>query len=557
MGANHAHGTAVPSSRRTVVAGLAVLVPLAVVTLAALLWLWPDGGKAAAPAQSGVQRLTGTVVSVTLKTCPAALEGSPRPDPATCGNAVVKVGDGPDAGQDVELRLPSGPGAQHFAAADDVILLRGADGTYQISDHDRSTPLWLFGAAFALAVIAFGRWRGVTALVGLAVTFVLLLTFVIPGILDGRPPMLVAIVGAAAIMLAVLYLTHGFSLSTSVAVLGTLASLALTGVLSYAALGFARLNGITDDSALALDMSLSLDTQGLLLASIIIGALGVLDDVTVTQAVTVAELAHANPSYGFGRLYRSAMRIGRAHIASVINTIILAYAGASLPLLLLFSIGEQPLGEVMSTPVIAQEIVRSIVGTLGLIAAVPITTALAALTASRRLAEDPAPDPDPADRPDPAGHAAHSAHVGHSAHGGHAGRSGRSARDSEYEDFFTRRHDRDEDDYDGFFTPQPRPDARARPEPAPAAGRHGDGRGPTGAGPAPAPWPQDAPWPADAPWPGPASGPAPAPSPGPTSGPAPGPGPVPGAGPMPGPGPVPGPGPGPDRPARHRRRSGR
>ncbi|GAA2206862.1 hypothetical protein GCM10009850_023200 [Nonomuraea monospora] len=488
MGANHAHGTALPSSRRTVVAGLAVLVPLAVVTLAALIWLWPDGGpgggpgggNAAAPVESGVQRLGGTVVSVTLKTCPAAVEGSPQPDPATCGNAVVKVGDGPDAGQDVELRLPSGPGAQHFAAADDVILLRGADGTYQISDHDRSMPLWLFGAAFALAVIAFGRWRGVTALVGLAVTFVLLLTFVIPGILEGRPPMLVAIVGAAAIMLAVLYLTHGFSLSTSVAVLGTLASLALTGALSYLALGFARLNGITDDSALALDMSLSIDTQGLLLASIIIGALGVLDDVTVTQSVTVAELAHANPSYGFARLYRAASRIGRAHIASVINTIILAYAGASLPLLLLFSIGEQPLGEVMSTPVIAQEIVRSIVGTLGLIAAVPITTALAALTASRR-------DSSPV--------TAHAHDPEHAEHSEHSERDSKreSGHDSEYEDFFSRPPEHDgffspqpERDFrqperDGFFTPRPRPDTPAHAEPSPVPDRPARHRRRTGA----------------------------------------------------------------------------
>ncbi|MFB9626417.1 YibE/F family protein [Nonomuraea helvata] len=392
MGADHAHHP--PSSRRTVVAGLAVLVPLAVVTLAALLWLWPDGrtdtGAAADSVPSGVQRVTGTITGVQLGRCPAATEGAPQPDPATCGNAVVRADSGPAGDEVVTLRLPSGPGAQRFAAGDDVILLRDADGKYQISDHDRTAPLWVFGAAFALAVIAFGRWRGLTALVGLAVTFVLLLTFVIPGILEGEPPLLVAIVGAAAIMLTVLYLTHGFSPATSMAVLGTLASLTLTGLLSYGALGFARLNGITDDSALMLDMSLKIDTQGLLLASIIIGALGVLDDVTVTQAVTVAELAHANPSYGFARLYRAAGRIGRAHIASVINTIILAYAGASLPLLLLFSIGQQPLGEVLTTPVIAQEIVRSIVGTLGLIAAVPITTALAALTASRHHPEKPA-----------------------------------------------------------------------------------------------------------------------------------------------------------------------
>ncbi|MEU1391025.1 MULTISPECIES: YibE/F family protein [unclassified Nonomuraea] len=415
MGADHFHGhghshghshgaPAAPPSRRAVVASLAVLVPLALATLACLVWLWP-AGQAAPGGQDGreepaVERVEGTVTAVTLRRCPAVQQGMPAPDPATCGNATVRVGSGPDAGRDVTLRLPGGPGAQRFTAGDDVLLLRAADGDYQLSDHDRSTTLWLLGGAFALAVIAFGRWRGVTALVGLAVTFGLLLTFVIPAVLAGEPPMLVAVVGSAAIMLTVLYLTHGFSLTTSMAVLGTLASLALTGLLSYGALGLARLNGVTDDTALTLGMSLSIDTEGLLLASIIIGALGVLDDVTVTQAVTVGELAAANPSYGFARLYRAAGRVGRAHIASVINTIILAYAGASLPLLLLFSIGAQPLGDVLTTPVVTQEIVRSVVGTLGLIAAVPITTALSALVAARG-ARSPAevPEGEPFTRP--------------------------------------------------------------------------------------------------------------------------------------------------------------
>ncbi|MFI7699735.1 YibE/F family protein [Nonomuraea sp. NPDC049480] len=477
MGANHAHGTTVRSSRRTFVASLVVLVPLAIVTLAGLLWLWPDGLDAGT-AQSGVERLHGTVTSVTLKPCPATAEGAPKPDPATCGNATVKVGDGPDVNKDAALRLPSGPGAQRFAAGDDVILLRDQDGAYQISDHDRAVPLWLFVGAFALAVIAFGRWRGVTALVGLAVTFVLLLTFVIPGILEGKPPMLVAVVGAAAIMLIVLYLTHGFSPSTSMAVLGTLASLALTAGLSYAALGLAELNGVTDDASQFVTLSLPIDTQGLLLAGIIIGALGVLDDVTVTQAVTVAELAHANPSYGFSRLYRAASRIGRAHIASVINTIILAYAGASLPLLLLFSIGSQPLGDVLTTPVIAQEIVRSIAGTLGLISAVPITTALAALSASRsaRHAE-----------PGPAG----------------------EEETSSEEDFFSRPDDDGDDDFftrpddtsDGFFngtgrrrdsSREPGPDRRESPVPeggffTPATSQHPGPSGHVAHGPVPYP----------------------------------------------------------------------
>ncbi|MDR8413305.1 YibE/F family protein [Nonomuraea sp. 3-1Str] len=389
-GHGHHHGGSVPASRRAVVATLAVLVPLAVATLVMLVWLWPSG-RSAEPAGAGFDQLGGTVTAVLPGKCAQVPEGAAPPDPATCGHATVRVDEGPDLGREVKLALPTGPGTQPFAAGDDVVLIRVSGGEepedepgYQLSDHDRTDALWLSAVAFALAVIAFGRWRGVTALVGLAITFVLLLAFVIPGILEGEPPMLVAIVGAAAIMLTVLFLTHGFTLTTSMAVLGTLASLTVTGLLAYGAIGFARLTGVTDDSSFMLGLSTRIDTQGLLLASVIIGALGVLDDVTVTQAVTVTELAAANPSYGWRRLYRAGSRVGRAHIASVINTIILAYAGASLPLLLLFSVGAQPLGEVLGTPVIAQEIIRSVVGTLGLISAVPITTALSALVASRR-----------------------------------------------------------------------------------------------------------------------------------------------------------------------------
>ncbi|WP_312887960.1 YibE/F family protein [Nonomuraea rhodomycinica] len=402
-------------------ATLAVLVPLAVATVVLLVWLWPSG-RTEVPAGAGLDQLDGTVVAVHPGPCGEVPEGAAAPDPATCGHATVRVEEGPDVGRDVRLALPRGPGAQRFTAGDAVVLIRvggaeegdgsaadqaaggetaeeetagdetaGDEAAYQLSDHDRTSALWLSAVAFALAVIAFGRWRGVTALAGLAITFVLLLAFVIPGILEGEPPMLVAIVGAAAIMLTVLFLTHGFTLTTSMAVLGTLASLTVTGLLAYGAITFAELTGVTDDSSFMLGFSTRIDTQGLLLASVIIGALGVLDDVTVTQAVTVTELAAANPSYGWRRLYRAGSRVGRAHIASVINTIILAYAGASLPLLLLFSVGAQPLEEVLTTPVIAQEIIRSVVGTLGLISAVPITTALAALVATRR--DDPGGQP--------------------------------------------------------------------------------------------------------------------------------------------------------------------
>ncbi|TQS25862.1 YibE/F family protein [Microbispora sp. KK1-11] len=395
MGANHSHGTsALPVSRRTVVATLAVIVPVALATVAALIWLWPGDGLPSGSSSSSLRQVSGTIVDIVPKPCPAVPDGraagpAAAPGSDACGNARVRITGGPDEGRSVTTDLPTGPGAQRFAVGEDVVLVHMPDGAldapeFLLSDHDRSAPLWLFAAAFALAVVAFGRWRGLTALIGLAVTFVLLLTFVVPAILAGEPPALVAIVGSAAIMLAVLYLTHGFTIATSMAVLGTLVSLTLTGLLSAFAIDVAHLSGVTDDSSFLLDSDYRINGQGLLLAGIIIGALGVLDDVTVTQAATVGELAVANPGYTFGRLYRAAARVGRAHIASVINTIVLAYAGAALPLLLLFSVGDQPLGDVLRNPVLAQEIIRSVVGTLGLIAAVPVTTALAALAAPRR-----------------------------------------------------------------------------------------------------------------------------------------------------------------------------
>jgi uncharacterized membrane protein len=360
-----------------------------VLTIVALVWLWPSGPGQAQPDQSdAAQRIAAAVVSVHPSPCPPAPPGSPAPGLAACGTVLVKPGEGPDAGKEIETGMPGGPGAPVVKAGDRVILMYLPDGPsdqpYQIIDHQRGRQLWVLALAFGVAVIAFGRWRGLRALAGLAISFAVLLLFVVPAILDGRPPLLVAIVGAAAIMLAVLYLTHGFSVTTSVAVLGTLASLTLTGILAAVATGAAQLTGISGEDTTYLNITYQqVNMQGLLLAGILIGALGVLDDVATTQAATVAELAAANPTLTAGKLYRAAARVGRTHIASVINTIVLAYAGASLPLLLLLSAGNRPLDEVLTSPNLAEEIVRSVVGTIGLIAAVPITTALAAMASSR------------------------------------------------------------------------------------------------------------------------------------------------------------------------------
>ena len=389
MGAHHPRHAA-PESRQLRRIAVAVIAPIAVVTLAALIWLWPAEGIVVPDRSGAAEQSAGEITAIETEECAEELDDEVN----GCGTALVQVTEGADQGQRIEVPLPNGTGAPEVAEGDEVTLIQTEtpDGeVYAIVDHQRGTGLWVLAAAFALALVAFGRWRGIAALAGLAMTFALLLLFVVPAILTGEPPLLVAIVGSSAIMLTVLYLTHGFTMSTTVAVLGTLLSLTLTGLLSALAVGALHLTGVTDDLSASVGMSHGVNTEGLLLAGIVIGSLGVLDDVTVTQSATVTELARANPSYTLGQLYRSGSRVGRSHIASVVNTIILAYAGSSLPLLILIVANNDSLA-VVSEQVIAQEIVRSAVATLGLIAAVPLTTGLAALTFSgglRRLREMP------------------------------------------------------------------------------------------------------------------------------------------------------------------------
>ncbi|GIF14450.1 YibE/F family protein [Actinoplanes teichomyceticus] len=400
-GHHHSHDAPtagpLPNARRLT---LLLLIPAVLATVLGMLLLWPrDAPRADHPAGGPVQA-QGVVRSITPAECAPVPQGEVQP--TGCGTAVVRLA----GGEEVSTELPYGPGAPVIESGDRVNLMGlendGGGLTYSISDHQRSRELWLLGVAFALAVIAFGRWRGVTALAGLAVTFAVLLFFIVPAILDGRSPMLVAVVGSAAIMLTVLYLTHGLTITTTIAVAGTLASLVITTVLAEVTVAAVHLTGVADDTSNFLSITQGeVNMRGLLLASIVIGSLGVLDDVTVTQSATVTELALANPAYGFRRLYRAATRIGRAHIASVINTIVLAYAGASLPLMLLFATGGTPVGELLTGQLIAQELVRSAVGTIGLIAAVPITTALAALFAARAAArtDRPAAEETPGPRP--------------------------------------------------------------------------------------------------------------------------------------------------------------
>ena len=222
------------------------------------------------------------------------------------------------------------------------------------------------------------------ALVGLGLSFVLLIAFVLPALLEGRNALVVAIVASSAIMFLLMYLAHGVSPKTTTALLGTLVSLALTGLLATVFVEVARVANVNTEEASYLQISASqVSLEGILLGGIIIGSLGVLNDVTVTQASAVWALRAADPTAGARALYRRAMAIGRDHIASTVDTLVLAYAGASLPLLLLFTLASRPIGDVVTGGLVAEEIVRTLVGGIGLVASVPVTTGLAALVATR------------------------------------------------------------------------------------------------------------------------------------------------------------------------------
>lgn len=366
----------------------AVLIPLVLATLAGVVQLWPTGES---PSMETVDRVDATILAVQpcIATGDAGEDdtGGERSD--QCLEAEIRVDAGEDAGRQVWVPLPFGAGAPDFAAGDKVVLgsvpEAPVDSRYEVLDFQRGSSLIVLGIVFAVAVVALSRWRGLAALTGLAASILVLITFMLPALVQGEPPLLVAITGASVIMIVTLYLSHGFTAKTSVALIGTLVSLALTGLLGSVFTGLANFTGVADDSIAYLGVAGSeVDVRGLLLAGLVIGALGVLDDVTVTQASAVWEVAAADPSSSRPTLFAAGLRIGRDHVAATVNTLVLAYAGASLPLLLLFTIADQSLAVTLGTELVAQEVVRALVGGLGIVAAVPVTTALAVVAVRPR-----------------------------------------------------------------------------------------------------------------------------------------------------------------------------
>ena len=302
----------------------------------------------------------------------------------TCTIVVYEVTAGPQIGATGRQDFFGDPTDPDLSVGDQVVLnyVSAADPDFQYSyaDRDRRDVLWAVAALFALAVVGLGGWRGVAALGALLASFLLLLWFVLPAIVNGANPVVIALIGASAIAYVALYIGHGLTLRTTVALAGALASLLAVGVLSWLVLELAAVSGFTTEESLFLPLlSVEFDFRGLVLAGIVLGTMGALDDVTVTQTEAVWELRAASPHMSSADLFAAALRIGRAHIGSTVNTLALAYAGASLPLLLLFLVSQQSLGTVINSEVVATEAIRTLVGSMGLVASVPFTTWLATL----------------------------------------------------------------------------------------------------------------------------------------------------------------------------------
>lgn len=341
------------------------------------------------------------VVAIDELPCPGQAGVAPA-ELESCYNVDLDLLAGPDEGDRTRLLFPISSTTPDLDEGRTVVLGyepdAPEDNRYFFFDQQRRAPLLWLALLFAAAVVALGRLRGLAALVGLAFTVVVLISFVLPAVLSGRDPVLVAIFGGAAITFVTLYLAHGFTHMTTVALAGTIGSLALTAILAQIFVGLTNLSGFASEESIVIQLSATeLDLQGIVLAGMVLGALGALDDVTVTQASAIWELRSAAPGSSMRELYRRGLRVGRDHIASTVNTLLLAYAGASLPLLLFFVVSRQPLLQVANGEVVATEIVRTLVGSIGLAASVPLTTWFAAFIATRadeeRGAQEPPPEP--------------------------------------------------------------------------------------------------------------------------------------------------------------------
>ncbi|MDQ0120312.1 YibE/F family protein [Pseudarthrobacter sp902506025] len=406
----------------------AVLIPLALLTLAGMAALWPSGSKegvslanpyATAP---GVTFDTGTIQNVVTGNCmqdtgqqgtnqqgtnqqgsgqqdtgqqqtgqqqPA--QQAPQQAPGQGSDCTFAFTEPDKGGSPVKVVINPDVAASHGVKPGDQIRYlnlsnaQGATGSqgspaYIFVDFVRTMPIVLLAVLYAVVVIAVARWRGLRALIGLVGAYFVLANFLLPGLVEGKPPLLLALVGSTVIMIGVLYFAHGFSARTSTALLGTIFGLAITALLAAWATNAANLAGVgSHDAATLVNTSSNISISGVILCGLIISGLGVLNDVTITQSSAVWELYELAPASSARKLFTSAMRIGRDHIASTVYTIAFAYAGAALPILIIVMLYDRPLMDTLTSAELSEEVIRTLVGSIGLVLAIPVTTLIAVL----------------------------------------------------------------------------------------------------------------------------------------------------------------------------------
>ncbi|HEY9395005.1 MAG TPA: YibE/F family protein [Nocardioides sp.] len=359
------------------------LVFVAVLTVVGVAMWWPD--SAAVDKLQGSQEFiadgvvfeTAEVVSVAE---PCSAEGTPK----GCDTATAKLTSGPDTGTEVGVKISTPMARSGLESGDEVELSlteKEGEATYAFFDVKRGPPLLLLVGLFVVCVVAVARLRGLMAVLGLGFAGAVVWLFLLPALLSGEPAAWVALVSSVLILYVVLYTTHGFSVRTSVALAGTLAGVAVTALIGTFAIGASRLSGLGSESGQTLSsLDAALDLQTLLVAAVIIAGLGALNDVTITQASAVWELRAAGPDTSRWDVFRGAMRIGRDHVASTIYTIVFAYVGSALTLLLVIQLYDRTFFSLLTTEQMAGEIVATMAAGIGVVLAMPITTIIGALT---------------------------------------------------------------------------------------------------------------------------------------------------------------------------------
>lgn len=366
--------------------GLAVLVVLAVVVIVVVPRLGPPSPSPEPTVASGeTETLSARVIEVLEEGTIDLGAGSTQP----FQRLLLRVESGSLTGQEVvveEGTVNIISQERLFRPGDRVYLQRtvGPDGDrFYVSDFVRTTPLVLIAALFLGLVVLIGRGRGLRSLAGTLFSLIVIFAFVLPQIIAGRDPVTVSVVGSILLLAISTYLVYGWNPKAHAAVVGMMLSLVLTGGLAWLFVGWTRLTGLSveESSYLVMELGAGLNFRGLILGGIIIGSLGVLDDICVGQASAVFELVNANRNMSWTELFRSSLNIGRDHIAAMVNTLLLAYVGAAMPLMLVFSIYQEPLWRRINREPIAEEIVRTLVGSVGLVLAVPISGLIASLMA--------------------------------------------------------------------------------------------------------------------------------------------------------------------------------